>query len=196
MAASVLGQSRDYVFASDICDRQRLELPFAQPKSSKMLVQSLTTFATPAPSDVPELRSNTALLMSFEGSIADGHGAVSAATRFSLMRLFRALGGAVAVFSEHDPEWLSRTLGLQDIPLIYTKASSQNLASQLDDLLQSPPFAGRRPVLCGASAAAPALREGVLHRGGVFADQAAVRSALGDWLEGLAPMPVHQRAHA
>ena len=63
-----------------------------------MLVQSLTTFATPAPSDVPELRSNTALLMSFEGSLADGHGAVSAATRFSLMRLFRALGGAVAVF--------------------------------------------------------------------------------------------------
>jgi len=192
----VLGQSSDYVFASGICDHQRLELPFAQPKSSEMLVQSLTTFATPAPSDVPELRSKTALLMSFEGSLSDGHGAVSAATRFSLMRLFRALGGAVAVFSERDPEWLSRALGLQDIPLVNAKASPPDLASQLDDVLQSPPFAGRRLVLCGASAAAPALRERVLHRGGIFADQAAVRSALGEWLEGLAPMPVHQRAHA
>jgi hypothetical protein len=161
-----------------------------------MLVQNSMLPVGPAPSTISLIREQTAVLMSLEFVIADRSGIASAAARCALMRLFRALGGAVAVFSEQDSQTLDRVLGLPDVPLIDSTASPQHLSAQMQALLQSPPFAGRHVVLCGAAAAPSTLRELVLREGGIFAVKTAMRAALGDWLEQLAPMPVHLRAHA
>jgi hypothetical protein len=143
-----------------------------------------------------DLGRKSALLMSYESSVADAEGSISSASRFTLMRLFQAFGGAVAVVSDLDAAVVNRNLGLPHLPLIGGAVKDAEIESQLDTLCDSPPFRGRHLIFCGALGAKSPLPELVLRKGGVFAGQDYIHKAVDIWLDHLAPMPVASRARA
>lgn len=144
------------------------------------------------------------LFLAFEGIIADTSGYASASSRVALMRLFQALGGAVAVFSQRDVAELDRLLGLPELPLIGSDGVNvRSLQAHavaghrpLDRLLDLRPFAGRTFILYGADAAPKSLRTAMKARGATMAGGSGAQLALRQWMDQLAPIPSHPRIHA
>ncbi len=161
-----------------------------------MILSNAISPPHPVRDEVLPLSRRIALLLSFEAAIADRTGTVSAASRFKLMRLFQAFGGAVALATNQDLCVTARELGMPHIAVIGGASSPQDLRAQLDQLMQTPPFHGRQLVVCGAATVPAPLSEHVLNTGGVFADHGTVYATVDAWLEQFAPMPFAMRAHA
>lgn len=144
------------------------------------------------------------LLLSFDDVVVDRTGHVPGPDRLRLMRLFRALGGALAVFAHHDVATLDRALGLPDLPLIgrgggearLTRGLAPTRDRPVETLLGTPPFAGRPLLLLGERGAESALWDAVGRHGGICSAGAAVRQTLAAWLERLGPDPADRRAAA
>jgi|GEM_PF-6541510 len=164
--------------------------------TEKMTAQMAAPPVYPAP-----FASNAGLLLSFDDVVADAQGLVSAADRCRLLRLFQALGGALAIFSDRSLGELDRALGLPDLPLIGDDGRESRLAGDLaavraggmETLLNAPPFAGRSLLLFGRQGANSTLLRLVTERGGLCASGRAGREKLARWLERLAPVPADRR---
>ncbi|MCA8929566.1 MAG: hypothetical protein KDC18_15990 [Alphaproteobacteria bacterium] len=144
------------------------------------------------------------LFLSFEDVVSECDGGVSAAARLRLLRLFQAVGGAVAVFSAHGLGDLDRALGLPDLPLIGRKGEEVRLGHDLPTLrsnglrtlLAAPPFADRPLWLFGLQGAGDDLLAAAARQGGACASGDAARLALAGWLDRFALPTVGRSALA
>lgn len=138
---------------------------------------SLSRQLAPLPSGFSPPARPWALLIDFDACIAEPAGtagglAVSPASRYTLISLFRSLGGAVALITNRSLLEVDRQLGLPDVPLVASnglemrslrKATAAPLfgigasprrprGELVSALMATAPFAGRAPVyVSGAS---------------------------------------------
>ena len=138
---------------------------------------SLPRLSAPLPPGVAPPARPWALLVDFDACIAEATAAadgmaVSPASRYALISLFRSLGGAVALITNRNLLEVDRQLGLPDVPVVASNglemrslrksaaaplfaagAPSRRPRGELvSALMATAPFAGRAPVyLSGAS---------------------------------------------
>ena len=169
-----------------------------------MQKQELPAVQAARPPVAANLARESGAFLSFDDVIADRAGGVSAPDRLMLMRLFRALGGAVAIFSERKVAVLDRALGLPDLPLIGSGGSEVRLGRDTpllagqgaEAMMTTPPFAGRPLIVFGLNGTGAELMTVAGRRGAICLAAEAARETLAAWLERLAPVPFDRRSAA